>query len=252
MILNFKYLLQFKICAFLQLILLLTANLAAQTDDLIRSPVTGGTGSSALIAAEEFRLGVHAFNRFAYNEAILSFERALSFRPGEPIILDWLGKAYYRSGFEEIALRQWRAAFDIYGRNSGIGMLLGSRIETVANRRFILPVANDGIRYVETGRYPGRFNDIVLYRQPTSVLPNPDGSVWIVAYGSNEIVRVDVNGIIRDRRRGPLNGFDRPYDMVRGLDGRMYLSEYRGSRISVLDSEGRWLSYIGSKGLGSG
>ena len=215
-------------------------------------PPTGGSGPEALSAAEEFRLGVHAYNRFSYNEAILSFERALSFRPGEAIILDWLGKAYYKSGFEETALRQWRAALDIYGRSTSTGMLLNARIETVSNRRFLMPIADDGVRYVGAGRYPGRHEEIILYRQPTSVLANKDGTIWIIAYGSNEIVRLSVNGIVIDRKRGPLNGFDRPYDMVRGLDGRMYLSEYRGSRISVLDSEGKWLSYIGSRGFGQG
>jgi len=230
-----------------------TFSVGAQGSDPIRpGPVTGGSGSDALVAAEEFRLGVQAFNRFSYNEAILAFERALSFRPGEPLILDWLGRAYYRSGFEETALRQWRAALDIYGRNTGTGMLLGARIETVANRRFLLPVANDGVRYVQAGRYPGRYDEITFYRQPTSVLCNNDGSVWVVAYGSNELVRIDVNGIIRERKRGPLNGFDRPYDMVRGIDGRMYVSEYRGGRVSVLNSNGDWQAYIGSKGLGNG
>ena len=233
------------------LILFLSAGLNAQ-DTLVYQGPTGGTGPAALAAAEEFRLGVQAFNRFSYNEAIFAFERALSFRPNEPIILDWLGKAYYRSGFEETALRQWRAALDLYGRNTGVGMLINSRIETVSNRRILLPVANDGMRYVSSGRYPGKYEDFILYRQPTSVLANSDGSVWIVAYGSNEIVRVDVNGIIRDRKRGPLNGFDRPFDIARGLDGRMYLSEYRGSRISVLNSRGDWLFYIGSRGIGAG
>jgi len=221
-------------------------------DDPLRVPPTGGTGAAALSAAEEFRLGVHAYNRFSYNEALLSFERALSFRPGEAIILDWLGKAYYRSGFEDIALYQWRYAMEAYGRNTGAGMLINSRIETVANRRFLQPVANDGVRYVQSGRFPGRYEDIVLYRQPTSVLGNSDGSVWVVAYASNELVRIDVNGIIRERRRGHLNGFDRPYDIVRGIDGRLYVSEYRGGRISVLDSQGNWLAYIGSRGLGNG
>ncbi|WP_461248041.1 NHL repeat-containing protein, partial [Treponema sp. R6D11] len=77
-----------------------------------------------------------------------------------------------------------------------------------------------------------------------------DGTVWVVAYGSNELVKIDVNGLIRDRKRGPLNGFDRPYDLARGLDGRMYVSEYRGGRVSILNSNGDWQAYIGSKGLG--
>jgi DNA-binding beta-propeller fold protein YncE len=234
------------------LLFLFLTTLFGQEEPIRPGPVTGGTGAAALSAAEEFRLGIQAYNRFAYNEAILSFERALSFRPGEPLILDWLGRAYYRSGIEETALRQWRAALEIYGRNTSAGMLLGSRIETVTNRRFLLPIADDGVRYVETGRYPGRYEDISLYRQPTSVLPNPDGTVWVIAYGSNELVRVDVNGIIKDRRRGPLNGFDRPYDMVRGLDGRFYVSEYRSGRVSILNSNGNWQAYIGSRGNGRG
>jgi len=240
-----------KSFTFYLLFLFMTVSLFAQSGDVPRQGL-GGTGAGALTAAEEFRLGVHAYNRFAYNEAILCFERALSFLPTEPIILEWLGRAYYRSGFEETAVRQWQAALGIYGRNSGSGMLLSSRIETVSNRRFLLPIADDGVRYVESGRYPGKYEDIVLYRQPVSVLGNSDGSAWVAAYGSNEIVRIDVNGIVRDRRRGPLNGFDRPYDIVRGIDGRMFVSEYRGGRVSVLDSRGDWQAYIGSKGLGEG
>jgi len=227
--------------------------LYAQDDPLIRSnPPPGGTGPSALAAAEEFRIGVQAYYRFSYNEAIHAFERALSFRPGEPMTLDWLGKAYYRSGFEEIAVRQWRAALDLYGRNTGVGMLLNARIETVANRRFLLPIANDGIRYVNSGRFPGKIEDTVLYRQPTSILANNDGTVWVAAYGSNEILKIDVNGLIRDRKRGHLNGLDRPYDLARGLDGRMYVSEFRRGRVSILNSNGDWQAYIGSKGLGDG
>ena len=214
--------------------------------------ITGGNDVNAIEAAQEFRIGIQAFNRYAYNEAILSFERALSFRPGEGIIHDWLGKAYYRSGFEETALRQWRAAEAAYGRSSGTGMLIASRIETIAGRRILLSVADDNMRYVDAGRYPGRNGEYELYRQPSSVLPNEDGSAWVVANGSNEIVRIDVNGLIRDRKRGPLNGFDRPYDIARGADGRFYVSEFWGGRISVLDNQGNWIAYIGSKGLDDG
>jgi DNA-binding beta-propeller fold protein YncE len=215
-------------------------------------PVTGGNDVNAINAAEEFRIGVQAYYRYAFNEAILSFERSLSFRPGEAIIMDWLGKAYYRSGFEDTALRQWRAALEAYGRNSGQGLVIANRIETVANRRFLLPVADDDVRYIESGRYPGHYQDNVLYRQPTAVLPADDGSAWVVAYGSNEIVRIGANGVIKDRKRGPINGFDRPYDLVRGAEGRLYVSEYRAGRVSILDGNGNWQGYIGSKGLGAG
>ncbi|MHB9292324.1 hypothetical protein Holit_01421 [Hollandina sp. SP2] len=211
-----------------------------------------GADLNALYAREEFRLGVQAYNRFAFNEAILSFEQALSFRPGEPLIMDWLGRAYYRSGLEETALRQWRLAASVYSPASEDALLLGSRIETIRNRRSLLSILEDGIRYVAAGRYPGRYDSITIFKQPTAILPLEDGSAWVVAYGSNELVRLDVNGIVRQRQRGPFNGFDRPYDLVRGKDGRLFLSEYRGGRVSVLTSTGEWQSYIGTKGRGNG
>jgi DNA-binding beta-propeller fold protein YncE len=211
-----------------------------------------GADLDTVHAREEFRIGVQAYNRFSYNEAIRSFERALSFRPGEPLILDWLGKAYYRSGIENTAFRVWQAAATAYGFSSGQGMLISSRMETLRNRRILLPVANDEVRYVESGRYPGKNKELIYFRQPTSVLALNDGSAWVVAYGSNEILRIDPNGIIRERKRGTVNGFDRPYDLVKGPDGNLYLSEFRGNRVSVLSPSGDWLYYIGSKGQGAG
>ena len=210
----------------------------------------GGSDRNALYAREEFRVGVQAYNRYAFNEAILSFERALSFRPGEPLILDWLGRAYYRSGFEDTAIRQWQAALGTYNPELNETLLLQSRIETIRNRRSLFTQYDEGMRFVEAGHFPGRYDSVVAFRQPSAVLTLPDGSAWVVAYGSNEIIQVDVNGTIMQRRRGPINGFDRPYDMVQGLDGRLFLSEYRGGRISVLNERGEWLFYIGSRGLG--
>jgi DNA-binding beta-propeller fold protein YncE len=233
-------------------LLVVIQGLAAQDNDNRSNYITGGGDLNAVNAAEQFRVGILAYNRYAFNEAILSLEQALAYRPGEAIILDWLGKAYYRSGLENTALRQWRAALDVYGRGNGPGLVIYNRIETVGNRRLLFPIANDDVRYIESGQYPGRYEEHILYRQPTAILPHSDGSAWVVAYGSNEIVRIDVNGLIKDRKRGPLNGFDRPYDLVRGSGGRMYLSEYRGGRISILNPQGDWQGYIGSKGLGQG
>ena len=211
-----------------------------------------GTDLNATYAQEEFRIGVQAYNRFAFNEAILSFERALAFKPGEPRLLDWLGRAYYRSGLEETAIRQWRSAISGYSPMSNEALLLTSKIETVRNRRSLIPFVEEGVRYVESGRFPGILNNQTFYRHPTGVLPLEDGTAWVVAYGTNELLRIDVNGLIRQRQRGPINGFDRPYDIVRGIDGKLFVSELNGGRISVLNSNGEWQYYIGSKGQGDG
>ncbi|MDR0599739.1 MAG: NHL repeat-containing protein [Treponema sp.] len=227
--------------------------LGAQNDsgpNYLRTGAAGAALTDTVNAQNEFRVGVQAYYRYAFNEAILAFERANSFRPGESLILDWLGRAYYRSGFEETAVRQWTFAAE-NASSSAEEILIRGRIETVRNRRSLLPLVEEG-RYIEAGRYPGRSGASLYFRQPSSVLPLEDGTAWVAAYGSNELVRVDVNGLIRQRIRGPVNGFDRPYDVVRAPDGRLYVSEYRGSRVSVLDAEGRWLSYLGSRGIKEG
>ncbi|MDR0637780.1 MAG: NHL repeat-containing protein [Spirochaetaceae bacterium] len=207
---------------------------------------------NAVRAGEEFRTGIQAYNRYAYNEAIRAFESALSYRPGEALILDWLGRAYYKSGLEEIALRQWERAAERYGTGRDETLLALARIEAVAARRSQLVSMAEASRFVEGGVFPGAENDVTRFRQPTAILPCADGTAWVVAYTSNEIVRIDPNGVIRERLRGPLGGFDRPYDMVRGLDGRLYVSEFRGGRLSILDEAGLWQAHVGSKGLKSG
>ncbi|MCA1950889.1 MAG: 6-bladed beta-propeller [Treponema sp.] len=211
-----------------------------------------GFDRNALMARDEFRRGILAYNRYGFNEALLSFEKALSYKPAEPLILEWLGRAYYRSGLEETALRQWQEALRLYPAGSKQSLLLTSYLETIRNRRALFFMSEDQIRFVESGRYPAKQGGMFLYRQPSAVLPLPDGSVWVVAYGSNEILRIDVNGVIKQRVRGPLNGFDRPYDIARSSDGRLFVSEYRGGRISVLDSQGNWKAYVGTKGRGPG
>ncbi|GMO26916.1 MAG: NHL repeat-containing protein [Spirochaetaceae bacterium] len=211
-----------------------------------------GTDINALHAAESFRIGLEAYNRYSYNEAILALEQALSYKPGDGLILDWIGKAYYRSGMEEIALNQWQAAVDAYPPGSPEPVIINSRIEVVRNRRGLFSMMNDSPRYVETGVFPGRVDNKQVFSQPSSLLSCDDGSVWAVCYGSNEIVRLDVNGYVRARRRGPITGFDRPYDITRGLDGRLYVSEFRGGRISILDKDGNWLAHIGKKGFAQG
>ncbi len=210
--------------------------------------VSEPTAADRGFAAEEFRRGVQAWYRGSFNESILQFEKALSYLPEEPLILDWLGKAYYRSGLEGTALDQWQLASDIgYG-----GLLLQNKIEIIKNRRITGSDSEDMVRFVESGTFPGLSGETLYFSQPISVLPNADGSIWVLAYGSNELVRFDVNGQIISRIKGPLNGFDRPMDIMEQDNGNLLVSEYAGDRISQLSPSGAFITYFGSKGIGDG
>ena len=223
----------------------------AQTNlvDTMRDVNSSARSANSGFAEEEFRRGVQSYYRGSYNEAVQEFEKALSFLPGENRILDWLGKAYYRAGIEGAALQQWQFAAD----NGYGGLLLQNRIEIVGDRR--VTQSNDDYteHYTESGSYPNTNGDkVLIYSKPISSLANNDGTIWVVAYGSNEILHYNVNGVVIQRVRGPLNGFDRPMDLIRLQSGKLLLSEFAGDRLALLDENGKFLSYIGSKGRGEG
>jgi len=200
------------------------------------------------MAGDEFRRGLQSYYRGAFNDSVLIFEKALSFIPGEPLILDWLGKAYYRSGVEGAALQQWQYAAEAgYG-----GTLLRSRMEVVRERRMIRPDFDESARFVEATTISAKGENGPIFRQPVSVASLPDGTFWVVAYGSNELLHFDVNGVIIGRARGPLAGLDRPFDLVRLPDGRMLVSEVAADRVSFLSSDGGFISSFGKKGRGDG
>lgn len=200
------------------------------------------------ISDEEFRRGVQAFYRGAFNEAILQFEKALSYRPQNNMTLEWMGKAYYKSGLEATALDTWQRVIDAgYG-----GLLLPNKLAVVKERRVRL--ARELIRdnFTEAGSFYGTFNNNLIFAGPTGVAPNADGSIWVAGYSSNELLRMDVNGYVVDRITGPLNGFDHPLDIIKLDSGNMLISETAGDRLCLVNNNGKFIKYISNKGVGMG
>ncbi|MBQ0051007.1 MAG: hypothetical protein KBT11_02960 [Treponema sp.] len=210
----------------------------------------GARSAASGLGEEEFRRGVQAYYKGSFNDAILQFEKALSYLPGENVILDWLGKAYYRTGAEGTALQNWQYASEAgYG-----GILLNNRIEIVRERRL---TAGEGlskpVKYTESGVYSGKNSEgILVFSQPVSLLPNNDGTLWLLSYGSNELIKMDQNGLVLDRSFGSMSGFDRPMDLLRTSDGSMLVSEFAGDRISLFTSKGKFVKSFGQKGVGIG
>ena len=222
--------------------------LSAQTVSAGLYPTGEYRSAEESFAALEFRRGVQAFYRGSFNEAILQFEKSLSYLPEDNLILDWLGKAYYHSGLEGTAIQEWsKASQSGYG-----GLLLLNKIEVVKERRVAVSEDEMEIRYSESGSFPGVFNGEMIFSAPVSVLPNSNGTAWVLAYGSNELLRLDVNGVVIDRVTGPLNGFDRPVDIIRLANSNMLVSESAGDRLALLNGNGRFIRYFGEKGRSAG
>lgn len=208
------------------------------------------TAADRGFAADEFRRGVQSFYRGSYNDAILLFEKALSYVPNDSQVLEWLGNSYYQAGIEGAAIQYWKDA--LKNNYSGDALLLQNKIDMIEERRVVGNSFETSARYVEAGAFPGREGENFYYNLPISALSENDGGCWIVAYGSNELLRFDANGQMIARIRGPVNGFDSPMDIIRSIDGKLLVSEYAGDRIAVLNKDGSFIKTFGTKGRKNG
>lgn len=199
-------------------------------------------------AAQEFRRGVQSYYRGTFNDAVMQFEKALGYMPNDSLILEWLGKSYYHSGMEGTAVKSWSKAV----QNGYGGLLLKNKIEIVQDRRTGAFRSDFNARYTEAGAFSGSYGEGMVFNGPVSVLPENDGTVWVLAYGSNELVKLNINGTVVSRVTGPMNGFDRPMDLIRLEDGTMLVTESAGNRLCVLDKKGKFIKYIGKKGRAVG
>lgn len=199
-------------------------------------------------AAQEFRRGVQSYYRGTFNDAVMQFEKALGYMPNDSLILEWLGKSYYHSGMEGTAVKSWSKAV----QNGYGGLLLKNKIEIVQDRRTGAFRSDFNARYTEAGTFSGSYGEGMVFSGPVSVLPENDGTVWVLAYGSNELVKLNINGTVVSRVTGPMNGFDRPMDLIRLEDGTMLVTESAGNRLCILDKKGKFIKYIGKKGRAVG
>jgi outer membrane protein assembly factor BamB len=94
-----------------------------------------------------------------------------------------------------------------------------------------------------------------LLGQPEDVAIAPDGSIWIVASGVNQLHRFDADGALIERWSDP-ESYSAPQADLRALafgdDGTVYIADHGTSRILKLAPDGTLLTAWGSKGSGEG
>ncbi len=200
-------------------------------------------------AEEDFRWGVIAFHNGFYNNAILSFEKALSLSPDSALTRTWLGRAFYKSGLEQLALNEW----NYISTNNQASSVLNSWIQSINYRRSIVQEIEEDERYIIISEIDANDENYHQFRRPISIEPTNDGSFFLVAFASNEILRIDANHNVTNVYRGSLfQNFDHPYDVLNIDDEYMFVSEYLGNFISKYTFNGIRLLTIGNTGSGAG
>jgi DNA-binding beta-propeller fold protein YncE len=197
---------------------------------------------------DQLRSGVLAYHRGFYGDAIVYLSKALTIQPANTLAQIWLGRTQWKSGFEQDAIRTWERLVDS-GQTVGLLRDWVQRIRLRNGTARELPRTPIYVVSAElAGSQPGGYP----FKRPSSIRTRADGSFFLVAYGSSEIMKYDVNFRLLENIRGGLEGFDRPYDIVEAPDGTLYVSEFGANRISKCNARGDRISTFGGKGTGSG
>ena len=192
--------------------------------------------------------GVQAFHRGFYNDAWVSLEKAISYQPKNSLAQIWLGRAQWKAGYEQEALRTWQQLLD----SGAGGALVRDWIGILNFRRGLGRDLSGKTTWVVSAQLDGMLKGGYQFRRPTSIKPRANGSFWVVAFGSNEVLRFDPNFRLLDSFRGGLEGFDRPYDVVEAEDGSFFVSEYGANRIAKCNARGEKVSTFGRTGRADG
>lgn len=200
-----------------------------------------GIDLAAARAETEIRWGVLAWHRGAFNDAVLSFEKAIGIDPSSARALEWLGRALLKSGYVPEAIDVWERL-----KASGKATpLVADQLQMLRARAGIAPDLPADRTYVVSVSLDGAARGGYAFKRPTAVRPLADGTFLVAAFGSNEVLHYDANYRLLAALRGGPGGLDRPYDALPDADGTWFVSEYGANRIVRLNARGDRVAEFG-------
>ena len=207
----------------------------------------------AVQAFEDFRWGLRAFHSGNFEDSILSLEKSLSRKPQDPRTRYWLAGALYRAGFEDAALGEWRTLLEQEPSNT----VVDNTVEVLTYRRGLGEQLEQRGSFVVASVIDGNDSSSYPMRRPSSVWIREDGSVYVVAFASNEVLLLDINNAVQRVFQGGIRGFDRPYDCLEVKDPAsaqriLFVAEYGRNQILKMNLRGERLLLIGGKGSAPG
>ena len=199
-------------------------------------------------AEDEFRFGVSAFHNGRYNEAILSFSRSLSFDSENIRTRYWLGRAYYFAGFVDAAVSQWQYIVDAGESSAHLRTLL----ETVNARQGVTRELYRPGDWTMMSELSGVQGERALFRRPVGIEPRADGSFYVTSFATQDVLLLNANGVLEQRLRGGLAGFDQPFDVHDPGTDFLFVSEFGGDRVAKVNRRGNKMLTFGDSGTGDG
>jgi len=211
-------------------------------------------GAQSSVLAEDaraddlFRQGVIRFNDSYYSESALLFQRVLELQPNNLLARNWLGRAYYFSGYENAALQEWSTVKELGGGSPE----LVSFMENLEARRGLSRDLEEDSEWLLVKTNNQSQNTAKGFRRPAGVLSLPDGSSWLAGFGNNTLVQMSAEGRSLRSLSGPMNKLSGPFGMALVRNRFMYVSQMVSNSVTVINLTDLSTSSFGKKGSGPG
>ncbi len=193
-------------------------------------------------ARDLFRKGLTFFNSRRYNAAREYFYKALSVQPSFHLARIYLGDSYYYSGEWNGALEQWEYLNDT---TSNAYPLVRQRSNLL---RFQMSDYRDPGNYT----YYKSYNDKNIKEsglvRPVDIHLDPVDGIYLLNYGSSNILNINSSGQVVKTWRGPLfNSFEGPLSFSKDKRN-YYIADFSGDKIRILNNMGREIADFGETG----
>jgi DNA-binding beta-propeller fold protein YncE len=235
----FSYLKKFKLNLFLLVsCLFLVANLYS-TEELPEFRL----GKEQ--ARNYFKQGLIYLHNYQYNAAKESFTTSLSIMDDFKLARKYLSDAYFLSGEWQESLNE----LDIIEASGKSNQIWKNRSEIL--RLYLAGVGkNDNLTFYK--HISGDLNRGFRFRNPTDILFDEEGNMFILSFQTANIIKLDTNGFPVGNFKGSLGRtFEGPVFFTNHKD-LIYVSDFSADKIYTINTNGYFQDRFGGKGTTGG
>lgn len=196
-------------------------------------------------AKDQFRKGVHFFNKRQYLASVEFFRNAVSIYPDYHTAREYLARSYKYSGFVNEALSEWETLAELNPDN----VYIRNRIDTLRFRTARGEVSADLSDFVLSDQIISAAMKRFRFPEPVDIAMDAEKNVYITSFSSGKISKIDPNG------KGVTTFAPSIKSMLFGIASNgntLAVSDFKAGCVYLLDTSCRVKSSFGKPGNADG
>ena len=197
---------------------------------------------------ELFKEGVHHYNRKSYEAAIDFFRKSLGTNPRDGRVRYFLAMALYKAGYNENALFELNALLQTGTETE----LVETLIRYLSTGRLFPSILKKSDDYTVGREIRGNPLGKYILSRITGIDVDDLGNIYAAGFGSKIALKISQEGKPLVAFNNPRISTGRLYDIVRGNDGAVFISDFSNDTIYKFLDDGTYVGNFGGPGFGDG